>query len=169
MKPSSSKIDTVLQLLHHYIYTPHHTTNWTSTDTSNGTLPNSPKNLRTLTPTFEVRTPEAGGKICAAQISNISVQAANKGAVAAKKFWDGKLHELRRRLRAWASLGTKPRKGTSAQSFVNIAILLPSHAVSLFVVGGVGTKGVVPNSGQLLAEGNKNHHPMGNFPPESKD
>ena len=83
--------------------------------------PTAPKNLRTLTPRLEVRTPEAGEKISAAQISN-------KGASRRVSFWDGlKLHEPRRRLRAWASLGTKPRKGTSAQSFVNIAILLPSH------------------------------------------
>ena len=45
--------------------------------------------------------------------------------------------------------------------------LSPRHisadAASLFPVGGVGTKGVVPNSGKLLAEGNKNNHPRGTF------
>ena len=60
--------------------------------------PTAPKNLQTLTPRLEVRTPEAGEKISAAQISN-------KGASRRVSFWDGlKLHEPRRRLRAWASL-----------------------------------------------------------------
>ena len=70
---------THFSFLHHYIeetwcptkwiqkicaYSPTHTTNWTSDDTSDDTLPDSPpktntKNLRTLTPILEVRTPIA--------------------------------------------------------------------------------------------------------------
>ena len=42
----------------------------------------------------------------------------------------------------------------------------PRHSISdtasLFPAGGVGTKGV-QNSGKLLAEGNKTHHPRGTF------